>query len=95
MINPYMPSLDQLKDSLRESGVSIVETQGWYFITDSFDRWTMMDGVCYLNGTALDKKQVQEYIKNPPQPKKKSIVKMMRAKDYFNQEEVYDECISD
>lgn len=89
-----MSSLDQLKDSLRERGISIIETQGWYFVTDSFDRWTMLDGVCYLNGNPIAKKEVQEYIKNPPQPKKKGLLKMMRAKDYFNQEEVYDECSS-
>ena len=89
MINPYMTSLDQLKDSLRENNVDIIETQGWYFITDSLDRWTMLDGVCYLNGRALDKKQVQEYIKNPPKPKKRNMMKMIRAKDYFEQE-VYD-----
>ena len=93
-IKPYMHSLGQLKDSFRESEIEILETQGWYFITSSFDRWTLLDGVCYLNGNAISKKELQEYIKNPPEAKKRSLLKMIRAKDYFEQE-VYDDSYSD
>ena len=92
-IKPYMHSLHDLRESLKENGVEILESQGWYLICDNHDRWTILDGVCYLNGTGLDKKQVQDYLKNPPKAKKKSALKMMRAKDYF-ENEVYDECES-
>lgn len=89
-----MNSLSDLKHLLREKGVEIIESQGWYFICDNMDRWSMLSGVCFLNYKPLSNKEVLEYVKNPPKPKKRNMTKMIRAKNYFEQEGVCDECES-
>lgn len=87
-----MNSLTELKQLFASKGLTQIVSQGWYIVCYR-DRWTMLDGVYYLNSVPVSKKEIDEYIKNPPKNKMCSL-KMMRAKDYFEQEEVYDECDS-
>lgn len=86
-----MHSISDLKELFIKSGIERIFSQGWY-LDCCGDRWTMLNDVYYLNGKPVSKKDIQEYAKNPPKAQVVSL-KMMRAKDYFEQE-VYDECES-
>lgn len=83
-----MHSIVDLKELFIKNGIERVFSQGWY-LNCCGDRWTMLGDVYYLNGKPVSRKDIQEYVKNPPKARGVSL-KMMRAKDYFEQE-VYDD----
>jgi len=80
-----MNSIIELRELFQKYNLVITESLGWYLICYR-DTWTMALGVYYKNGQPVTHKDIVEYAKNPPKVKY-SHTKMIRAKDFFQQDD--------